>query len=36
MEAANVRILKLGYFLFSPAKGQYWQEVDNVRRALDG
>ena len=36
MDVANVRILKLGYFLFDPAKGDYWQEVDNVRRALDG
>lgn len=36
MDASGVRVLKLGYFLFDLAKQQYWQEVDNVRRALDG
>lgn len=36
MDTADVRILKLGYFLFDPGKEQYWQEVDNVRRALEG
>lgn len=36
MDTAGVRVLKLGYFLFDPAKQSYWQEVDNVRRALDG
>lgn len=36
MNASGVRVLKLGYFLFDLAKQQYWQEVDNVHRALDG
>ncbi len=36
MDTAGVRLLKIGYFLFDPAKQQYWQEVDSVRRALDG
>lgn len=36
MDTAGVRLLKLGYFVFDTAKGQYWQEVDNVRRALEG
>ncbi len=36
MDAAGVRVLKLGYFQYDPARGDYWQEVDNVRRALEG
>lgn len=36
MDVSGVRLLKLGYFLFDLAKQQYWQEVDNVRRALEG
>lgn len=36
MDTGDVRLLKLGYFLFDPGKGHYWQEVDNVRRALEG
>lgn len=36
MEQAEVRLLKLGYFGFDPLKQDYWQEVDRIRRALEG
>jgi len=36
MNKADVRLLKLGYFQLDPVKGDYWAEVDTVRRALDG
>ncbi|HUU96976.1 MAG TPA: TIM barrel protein, partial [Phycisphaerae bacterium] len=36
MDAAGVRLLKLGYFGFDPRKQDYWQEVDRIRRLLDG
>lgn len=36
MDAADIRLLKLGYYRFDPATDDYWQEVDRVRRALEG
>lgn len=36
MDAANVRLLKLGYFKFDPVTQDYWQEVDRIRAALEG
>lgn len=36
MNRAAVRFLKLGYYHFDPAKQEYWQEVDRVRRAFEG
>lgn len=36
MDAANVRLLKLGYFKFDPVAQDYWQEVDRIREALEG
>ena len=36
MDKADVRRLKLGYFKFDPTTHSYWEEVDRVRRALDG
>jgi sugar phosphate isomerase/epimerase len=35
MDAADVRLLKLGYFLLEPGD-DYWDEVDRVRAALVG
>ncbi len=36
MGQAGVGLLKLGYFGFDPLKQDYWQEVDGIRRALEG
>ena len=36
MDAANVRLLKLGYFKFDPLSQEYWTEVDRIRTAFDG
>ncbi len=36
MDAADVRRLKLGYFKLDPTTMDYWEEVDSVRRALEG
>jgi len=36
MDQADVRLLKLGYFEFDPAQQNYWQVVDDVRKALAG
>ena len=36
MDAANVRLLKLGYFKFDPLSQDYWSEVDRIRTAFDG
>lgn len=36
MEEAGVGLLKLGYFGFDPLKQDYWQEVNHIRRALEG
>jgi len=35
MDAADVRLLKLGYFLFEPLKQDYWREVEEVRAAFE-
>ena len=34
MDAADVRLLKLGYFKFDPKTMDYWQQVDMVRQAF--
>jgi sugar phosphate isomerase/epimerase len=34
MDAADVRLIKLGYFRFNPLEQDYWAEVDRVRRAF--
>ncbi len=34
MDSADVRLLKLGYFRFEPQTMDYWEQVDNVRRAF--
>lgn len=31
MDKADVRLIKLGYFMFDPLKQNYWQEVDRIR-----
>jgi sugar phosphate isomerase/epimerase len=36
MDAANVRLLKLGYFRFDTASQNYWQEVERIRHGLAG
>ena len=36
MDAADVRILKLGYVSFVPGKQDYWAEVDKLRAACEG
>lgn len=36
MDAAGVRLLKLGYFRFDPATQDYWAEVDKARQAMAG
>ena len=36
MDAAGVRLLKLGYFRFDPVHDDYWREVDRIRRAFEG
>ena len=36
MDAADVRLIKLGYFDFDPLKQDYWQEVDRIRTAFEG
>lgn len=35
MDAADVRLLKLGYFKFDPKTMDYWQQVDAARRAFN-
>ena len=34
MDSADVRLLKLGYFRFEPQTMDYWEQVDDVRRAF--
>ena len=34
MDSAEVRLLKLGYFRFEPQTMDYWEQVENVRRAF--
>ncbi len=36
MEKANIRLIKLGYYLFDPERQDYWQEVDKIRKAFEG
>ena len=36
MDDADIRLVKLGYFRFDPLSQDYWSEVDEARRALDG
>ena len=36
MEQADVRLLKLGYFRFDPHRQDYWYEVAQIRKALEG
>lgn len=36
MDAADVRILKLGYFRLDPLIADYWRQVDRARAALAG
>lgn len=35
MDAADVRLLKLGYYRFDPVADSYWEKVDQIRRALE-
>lgn len=34
MDESDVRLIKLGYFMFSPEEQDYWQEVDRIRKIL--
>lgn len=36
MDEADVRLLKLGYFRFVPQQTDYWDYVDEIRRAFEG
>lgn len=36
MDAADVRLVKLGYYKFDPHQMDYWSEVDRIRDALAG
>ena len=36
MDAADVRLLKLGYFSFDPVRDDYWAAVERTRAALAG
>ena len=36
MDAADVRLLKLGYFAFDPVRENYWAAVERTRAALAG
>ena len=36
MDAADVRLLKLGYFKYDPLSHDYWREVDHIRTAFAG
>ena len=36
MDAADVRLLKLGYFAFDPVRANYWEAVERTRAALAG
>ena len=36
MGEAGVELVKLGYFKFDPGEMDYWEEVDECRKALDG
>lgn len=34
MDKADVRLIKLGYFMFDPLKQDYWKEVEKIKRAF--
>ncbi|MCC6443198.1 MAG: sugar phosphate isomerase/epimerase [Armatimonadetes bacterium] len=36
MDAADVRLLKLGYYMVDPTGQDYWREVDRFRKGLEG
>lgn len=36
MNQADVRLIKLGYYSFDPARQDYWIEVDRIRQGLTG
>lgn len=36
MDSAGIRLFKPGYFKFDPAEQNFWEEVDNIRRILEG
>lgn len=36
MDQADVRLIKLGYFMFDPKTQDYWQYVDTVRKGFEG
>ncbi len=36
MDAADIRLLKLGYYFWDPFEQDYWAEVERVRRGLEG
>lgn len=36
MDAADVRLLKLGYFKFDPRSQDYWAEVERIKEAFSG
>jgi len=36
MDAADVRLLKLGYYKFNPFEQDYWAEVDRIRQVFEG
>jgi sugar phosphate isomerase/epimerase len=35
MDAADIRMIKLGYTVFDPLRQEYWAEVDRIRRNND-
>lgn len=35
MNAADVRLIKLGYYRFDPVEADYWAEVDRIRSGFD-
>ena len=36
MDQADVRRIKLGYWRYDPAEGDYWEEVDRIRKLFEG
>ena len=36
MDKADIRLIKLGYFMFDPLIQDYWNEVDKIRKAFEG
>ena len=35
MDQSDVRLIKLGYFMFDPLKQDYWQEADRIRKCFE-